>query len=71
MTINNLFCFPSSHIPNHGEGEHSAEVALSGFTSEEKETIFSLLQRVRKNIEEISQITYPFMTLIIHNVIIH
>ncbi|MDM5219018.1 MarR family transcriptional regulator [Bacillus velezensis] len=33
------------------EGEHSAEVALSGFTSEEKETIFGLLQRVRKNIE--------------------
>ncbi|AFJ64296.1 MULTISPECIES: MarR family winged helix-turn-helix transcriptional regulator [Bacillus] len=33
------------------EGEHSGEVALSGFTSEEKETIFSLLQRVRKNIE--------------------
>lgn len=33
------------------EGEHSAEVALSGFTPEEKETIFSLLQRVRKNIE--------------------
>lgn len=33
------------------EGEHSMEVALSGFTSEEKETISALLHRVRKNIE--------------------
>ncbi|MEC2182892.1 MarR family transcriptional regulator [Bacillus spizizenii] len=33
------------------EGEHSMEVALSGFTPEEKETIFKLVHRVRKNIE--------------------
>ncbi|MED0587700.1 MarR family transcriptional regulator [Bacillus subtilis] len=33
------------------EGEHSTEVALSGFTSEEKEIISALLHRVRKNIE--------------------
>lgn len=33
------------------EGEHSTEVALSGFTSEEKETISALLHRARKNIE--------------------
>ncbi|MDQ1852612.1 MULTISPECIES: MarR family transcriptional regulator [Bacillus] len=33
------------------EGEHSTEVALSGFTHEEKETISALLQRVRKNVE--------------------
>ncbi|MCY7760054.1 MarR family transcriptional regulator [Bacillus spizizenii] len=33
------------------EGEHSMEVALSGFTLEEKETIFKLVHRVRKNIE--------------------
>ncbi|MBU8676226.1 MarR family transcriptional regulator [Bacillus subtilis] len=33
------------------EGEHSTEVALSGFTSKEKETISALLHRVRKNIE--------------------
>lgn len=33
------------------EGEHSTEVALSGFTSEEKETISALLHRVRKNVE--------------------
>ncbi|ASB95627.1 MarR family transcriptional regulator [Bacillus subtilis] len=33
------------------EGEHSTEVALSGFTSEEKVTISALLHRVRKNIE--------------------
>ncbi|KIL31604.1 MULTISPECIES: MarR family transcriptional regulator [Bacillus] len=33
------------------EGEYSTEVALSGFTSEEKETISALLHRVRKNIE--------------------
>ncbi|WP_276732797.1 MarR family transcriptional regulator [Bacillus sp. (in: firmicutes)] len=33
------------------EGEHSMEVALTGFTSEEKETIFKLVHRVRKNVE--------------------
>ncbi|MEI1423671.1 MarR family transcriptional regulator [Bacillus cabrialesii] len=33
------------------EGEHSMEVALSGFTPEEKETIFQLVHRVRKNVE--------------------
>ncbi|WP_141434419.1 MarR family winged helix-turn-helix transcriptional regulator [Bacillus sp. 03113] len=33
------------------EGEYSDMVALSGFSSEEIETIFNLLQRVRKNIE--------------------
>lgn len=33
------------------EGEHSTEVALSGFTSEEKETISVLIHRVRNNIE--------------------
>ncbi|KJJ42329.1 MarR family transcriptional regulator [Bacillus subtilis] len=33
------------------EGEHSIEVALSGFTPEEKETIFKLVHRVRKNVE--------------------
>ncbi|ARV45849.1 MarR family transcriptional regulator [Bacillus subtilis] len=33
------------------EGGHSMEVALSGFTPEEKETIFKLVHRVRKNIE--------------------
>ncbi|AUZ28559.1 MarR family transcriptional regulator [Bacillus cabrialesii] len=33
------------------EGEHSMEVALSGFTPEEKETIFKLVHRVRKNVE--------------------
>jgi DNA-binding MarR family transcriptional regulator len=33
------------------EGEYSEKVALSGFTEEETETIFSLLQRVRRNIE--------------------
>ncbi|KFI02238.1 MarR family transcriptional regulator [Bacillus spizizenii] len=33
------------------EGEHSMEVALSGFTSEEKETISVLIHRVRNNIE--------------------
>ncbi|WGV95507.1 MarR family transcriptional regulator [Bacillus stercoris] len=33
------------------EGEHSTEVALSGFTHEEKETISALLHRVRKNVE--------------------
>ncbi|MCY7892941.1 MarR family transcriptional regulator [Bacillus vallismortis] len=33
------------------EGEHSVEVALSGFTPEEKETISVLIHRVRNNIE--------------------
>ncbi|MGE7761338.1 MarR family winged helix-turn-helix transcriptional regulator [Peribacillus sp. NPDC097895] len=33
------------------EGEYSNLVALSGFSPEETETIFTLLQRVRKNIE--------------------
>lgn len=33
------------------EGEYSNSVALSGFSPEEIETIFNLLQRVRKNIE--------------------
>ncbi|KKI90726.1 MarR family transcriptional regulator [Bacillus sp. SA1-12] len=33
------------------EGEYSNKVALSGFSHEETETIFQLLQRVRKNIE--------------------
>ena len=33
------------------EGEYSNKVALSGFSQKETETIFHLLQRVRKNIE--------------------
>ncbi|CAH2715326.1 hypothetical protein BACCIP111895_02510 [Neobacillus rhizosphaerae] len=33
------------------EGEYSNMVALSGFSSEETDIIFNLLQRVRKNIE--------------------
>ena len=33
------------------EGEYSNKVALSGFSAKETETIFQLLQRVRKNIE--------------------
>jgi len=33
------------------EGEYSNKVALSGFSQEETEIIFNLLQRVRKNIE--------------------
>ncbi|MBO1511036.1 MarR family winged helix-turn-helix transcriptional regulator [Metabacillus bambusae] len=33
------------------EGEYSNKVALSGLSPEETETIFQLLQRVRKNIE--------------------
>lgn len=33
------------------EGEYSNKVALSGFSTEETDTIFHLLQRVRKNIE--------------------
>jgi DNA-binding MarR family transcriptional regulator len=33
------------------EGEYSEKVALSGFTKEETEMIFSLLQKVRENIE--------------------
>jgi len=33
------------------ENDHSNMVALNGFTEEEVETIFNLLQRVRKNVE--------------------
>lgn len=33
------------------EGDHSNEVALSGFSEEEVEVLFDLLQRVRKNVE--------------------
>ncbi|MCM3619637.1 MarR family transcriptional regulator [Sutcliffiella horikoshii] len=33
------------------EGEYSNKVALSGFSTEETDTIFQLLQRARKNIE--------------------
>ncbi|OLS36233.1 MarR family winged helix-turn-helix transcriptional regulator [Bacillus sp. MRMR6] len=33
------------------EGEHSNKVALTGFSAEETETIFQLLQRVRANVE--------------------
>ncbi|MYL43877.1 MarR family winged helix-turn-helix transcriptional regulator [Virgibacillus salexigens] len=33
------------------EGEHSNEVALSGFTSDEIDTFHALLQRVRNNVE--------------------
>ncbi|MFF2288038.1 MarR family winged helix-turn-helix transcriptional regulator [Peribacillus butanolivorans] len=33
------------------EGEYTDKVALSGFSLEETETIFHLLQKVRKNIE--------------------
>ncbi|MCK9862217.1 MarR family transcriptional regulator [Paenibacillus sp. ATY16] len=33
------------------EGDHSNSVALAGITEEEAETLFQLLQRVRKNIE--------------------
>jgi DNA-binding MarR family transcriptional regulator len=33
------------------ENNHSNEVALEGFSEEEVETIFYLLQRVRKNVE--------------------
>ena len=33
------------------EGEHSNQVALSGFSKEETEMLMNLLQRVRKNIE--------------------
>lgn len=33
------------------EGDYSNKVALNGFSPEETETIFQLLQRVRKNIE--------------------
>ncbi|MEJ9231338.1 MarR family transcriptional regulator [Peribacillus sp. FSL K6-1552] len=33
------------------EGEYTDKVALSGFSFEETETIFHLLQKVRKNIE--------------------
>ncbi|MDF2536111.1 MAG: MarR family transcriptional regulator [Bacillales bacterium] len=33
------------------EGDYSNKVALTGFTHEEAETIYSLLHRVRKNVE--------------------
>lgn len=33
------------------EGEHSNKVALSGLLSEEIETLYILLQKVRKNVE--------------------
>lgn len=33
------------------EGDHSNKVALSGFSEEEAEVLFDLLQRVRKNVE--------------------
>jgi DNA-binding MarR family transcriptional regulator len=33
------------------EGDHSNQVALSGLTSDEIETVFSLLQKIRKNVE--------------------
>jgi DNA-binding MarR family transcriptional regulator len=33
------------------ENEHSNSIALDGFTEQETETVFNLLQRVRKNIE--------------------
>ncbi|MDF9761970.1 hypothetical protein OKW24_003743 [Peribacillus simplex] len=33
------------------EGEYTDKVALSGFSLEETEAVFHLLQRVRKNIE--------------------
>lgn len=34
------------------ENEHSNSIALDGFSEQETETIFKLLQRVRKNIEK-------------------
>ncbi|PWW07191.1 MarR family transcriptional regulator [Paenibacillus cellulosilyticus] len=33
------------------EGDYSNAVALAGFTEEEEETLFHLLQRVRRNVE--------------------
>jgi DNA-binding MarR family transcriptional regulator len=33
------------------EGDHSNSVALTGLSDDEAETLFQLLQRVRKNIE--------------------
>jgi len=33
------------------EGDHSNQVALSGLTSDEIEIVFSLLQKIRKNVE--------------------
>jgi DNA-binding MarR family transcriptional regulator len=33
------------------EGEYSNQVAMTGFTQDESEALFQLLQRVRKNIE--------------------
>ena len=34
------------------ENDHSNQVALSGFSEEEAETAFGLLQRIRKNVEK-------------------
>lgn len=34
------------------ENDHSNQVALSGFSEAEKDAVFSLLQRVRKNVEK-------------------
>lgn len=34
------------------ENEHSDQVALSGFSEQEKATAFDLLQRIRKNVEK-------------------
>ncbi|MBN8203309.1 MarR family winged helix-turn-helix transcriptional regulator [Bacillus sp. NTK034] len=42
----NVFSFIKS------ENEHSNSIALDGFSEQETETIFKLLQRVRKNIEK-------------------
>lgn len=33
------------------EGDHSNQVALSGLSAEEIETVYSLLQKIRKNVE--------------------
>ncbi|MFP7485065.1 MarR family transcriptional regulator [Priestia filamentosa] len=33
------------------EGEHSEKVALTGFSEQEREEVFQLVQRIRKNIE--------------------
>lgn len=33
------------------EGDHSNQVALSGLSTEEIETVYSLLQKIRKNVE--------------------
>ncbi|UJF33832.1 MarR family winged helix-turn-helix transcriptional regulator [Paenibacillus hexagrammi] len=49
--------FPTEHGKSvypfiKGEHDHSNRVALSGFTESEVETVFQLLQRVRKNVEK-------------------